>query len=79
MRGKLKEFLKPDSVSVIWTFKPNTVFQTLNAFLKRLYKIKDIFLIAAEFQKLEKVIIGGLRGRDINRKIKNVKKRTMTN
>lgn len=72
MRGKLKDFLKPGSVSIIWTFKPNTVFETLNAFIKRLYKIKDIFLIATEFQKLEKVIVGGLRGRDINRKLKNV-------
>lgn len=73
MRGKLKDFMKPDSVaSVIWTFKPNTVFKVFNSFLKRLYEIKDIFLIAVEFQKLEKVVVGGLRCREVNRKLKLV-------
>lgn len=73
MRGKLKDFLKPTSVaSIIWSFKPNSVFKNFNYFLKRLHQIKDIFLIAVEFQKLEKVIIGGLRSREVNRKLKLV-------
>ncbi|XP_037924668.1 dynein beta chain, ciliary isoform X3 [Hermetia illucens] len=54
---------------VHWTFHPNAVFERFNAFMDRLNTIQWFFFTVIEFLKLEKVEIGGLRGRQLSGRI----------
>lgn len=56
----------------MWTFKPRVIFEVYDRFVARLMKIKDIFVTANEFMKLEKVEIAGLKGRSISRHLAEV-------
>jgi dynein heavy chain len=67
-----KENLAPffnDRPVVTWTFHPNAVFERYNAFLDRLHTIQWFFYTVIEFLKLEKVEIGGLKGRILSGRI----------
>lgn len=55
-----------------WTFHPNAVFERFNAFLDRLHTIQWFFYTVIEFLKLEKVEIGGLKGRILSARISAV-------
>lgn len=55
-----------------WTFHPNAVFERFNAFIERLNTIQWFFSTVIEFLKLEKVEIGGLRGRQLSLKITTI-------
>lgn len=55
-----------------WTFHPNAVFERFNAFIERLNRIQWFFSTVIEFLKLEKVEIGGLRGRQLSMKITTI-------
>ncbi|EDW38589.1 GL12690 [Drosophila persimilis] len=57
---------------ILWTFHPNSVFKRFNAFLERLTTIQWFFFTVIEFLKLEKVEIGGLRGRQLSTRITDV-------
>lgn len=54
---------------VLWTFHPNTVFERLYAFIDRLNTIQWFFNTILEFTKLEKVEIGGFKGRILSSKV----------
>lgn len=56
----------------LWTFHPNTVFQRFFAFLNRLETIRWFFNTILEFTRLEKVEIGGLKGRILSGKVTDV-------
>ncbi|XP_055624142.1 dynein beta chain, ciliary-like isoform X3 [Toxorhynchites rutilus septentrionalis] len=71
-RGQLDNFRQLGSQPTNWTFRPQAIFDRLDLYLARLDHVKDIFYTATEFRKLEKVEIGGLRGRGISRKIQEV-------
>lgn len=71
-RSKLAEYAKPNTQPIYWTFRARDIFQRLDSFITRLNEIKEIFNTANEFKKLEKVEIGGLRGRAISRKIQEI-------
>ncbi|XP_058061407.1 LOW QUALITY PROTEIN: dynein beta chain, ciliary-like [Anopheles bellator] len=71
-RSRLADFAKPNTQPIYWTFRPRDIFQRLDSYIVRLNEIKDIFNTANEFKKLEKVEIGGLRGRAISRKIQEI-------
>ncbi|XP_061501815.1 dynein beta chain, ciliary isoform X1 [Anopheles gambiae] len=71
-RSRLSEFEKPNTQPINWTFRARDIFDRLDIYIVRLNEIKDIFNTAAEFKKLEKVEIGGLRGRAISRKIQEI-------
>lgn len=55
-----------------WTFHPNAVFERLNSFLDRLNTIQWFFCTVIEFLKLEKVEIGGLKGRQLSSRITSI-------
>lgn len=55
-----------------WTFHPNAVFDRYHAFLERLHTIQWFFYTVIEFLKLEKVEIGGLKGRILSGRITSV-------
>lgn len=57
---------------LFWTFHPNAVFERFNAFLERLNTIQWFFSTVIEFLKLEKVEIGGLKGRQLSSKITTI-------
>lgn len=62
-------FIKNSRSPLYWSFHPNAVFERFNAFLERLNTIQWFFCTVIEFLKLEKVEIGGLKGRQLSSKI----------
>ncbi|XP_066487525.1 dynein axonemal heavy chain 11 [Tiliqua scincoides] len=52
-----------------WDFQPQMVFARLDMFLNRLGKIEDIFVTMLEFEKLEKLAFGGIKGKSLNDQI----------
>lgn len=69
-RESLDDFFIPHQRSPLyWTFHPKAVFERFNAFLERLSTIQWFFCTVIEFLKLEKVEIGGLKGRQLSSKI----------
>ncbi|XP_055614548.1 dynein beta chain, ciliary, partial [Uranotaenia lowii] len=71
-RSRLDNFRQPDTQPTNWTFRLQTIFYRLDLFIDRLNLVKDIFYTATEFRKLEKVEIGGLRGRGVSRNIMDI-------
>lgn len=72
-RAKLSNFVKDSKDSpIIWSFKPRIVFDLFDLFLERLYDMKHMFETANEFMKLEKVEIGGVKAKQINRSLQLV-------
>lgn len=55
-----------------WSFHPNVVFERYNAFLSRLETIKWFFNTVLEFTRLEKVEIGGMKGRVLSNRVTSV-------
>ncbi|XP_070583565.1 dynein axonemal heavy chain 11 isoform X3 [Erythrolamprus reginae] len=52
-----------------WDFKPQMVFGRFDMFLNRLEKIENIFVTMLEFEKLEKLEFGGIKGKSLNAQI----------
>lgn len=71
-RDKLPAFALPDKDPILWTFRPADIFDRLDQFMGRLYVIRDIFDIANEFFKMEKIELGGLKGRNLSRGIQEI-------
>nr|XP_054501017.1 dynein axonemal heavy chain 17 [Agelaius phoeniceus] len=46
----------------LWEFPPPQIFGRMAAFLHRLKDIKELFQVAIDFQRLEKTVLGGVRG-----------------
>ncbi|XP_041975803.1 dynein beta chain, ciliary [Aricia agestis] len=61
-----------DGIVVPWTFHSNIVFERMNKFLDRLDTIQWFFKTVLEFQKLEKIEIGGMKGRVLGGQIREI-------
>uniref|UniRef100_A0A674GE64 Dynein axonemal heavy chain 17 n=1 Tax=Taeniopygia guttata TaxID=59729 RepID=A0A674GE64_TAEGU len=46
----------------LWQFPPTQIFGRMDAFLHRLKDIKELFQAAIDFLRLEKTVLGGVRG-----------------
>lgn len=68
-KANLESFFKPPRSYLPWSFHPNAVFERMNAFIERLHTIQWFFCTVIEFLKLEKVEIGGLKGRQLSGRI----------
>lgn len=55
-----------------WCFDSDTLFERLNAYLLRLHDIQKIMVAANDFLKLEKIEIGGIKGRHLSERIRAV-------
>ena len=55
-----------------WEFQEHLIFHRFDEFLERLNIIREFFLTAQQFLKLEKVEIGGIRGKALTTSIKKV-------
>lgn len=71
-RKNLPTFINEGNDPPLWSFKPADIYQLLDLFIQRLNDLKDIFDVANEFSKLERVEIGGINGRQINFAISKV-------
>lgn len=73
IRIDLPKFRKQtDIIAQDWIWQPETVFLRFDTFVKRLEELDVIFETGTEFVKLEKIIIGGLKGRSITNDIASV-------
>lgn len=74
-RDKLPSFAQPGKDPIMWTFRPSDIFERFDKFLDRLEVIRAIFVTANEFYKIEKIELGGLKGRCVLlRRVKEEKK-----
>lgn len=71
-RDKLPDFALQGKVCIMWTFDPKDIFSRYDLYMKRLYKIREIFETAYEFYKSEKMELGGVRGRYLSRCIQEI-------
>lgn len=67
-KDNLHRFFK-DREPEHWNFHPNVIFERYNAFFERLEKIRWFFTTVLEFSKLEKVEIGGMKGRVLSNRV----------
>lgn len=71
-KENISRFFKSGQPPKLWTFHPNTVFERYNIFLDRLSTIQWFFNTVLEFTKLEKVEVGGIKGRVLSGKVTGV-------
>ncbi|XP_034662377.1 dynein beta chain, ciliary [Drosophila subobscura] len=63
----------PDDLQQLWRFCNEDVFgQTLDGFLAQLLELRQVFEAAVQFQQLEKLEIGGLRGKMLTERIREL-------
>lgn len=55
-----------------WSFDPDALFERLNSYLTRLHDVNEIIVAANDFLKLEKIEIGGIKGRHLSERIHGV-------
>lgn len=66
VRANIMSYFKADEEPKPWLFHPRSVFQRLMNFIDRLKLVLSILETNLEFTRLEKVEIGGLRGRGLS-------------
>lgn len=71
-KNNLHTFYNNERVPDLWNFHENIVFDRFNAFLQRLETIQWFFNTVLEFNKLEKVEIGGIKGRILSTRVTDV-------
>lgn len=72
VRSNISTYFENEEEARPWTFHPRSVFQRLMDFIDRLKLVRNILETELEFTKLEKVEIGGLRGRGLSTKCNEV-------
>lgn len=68
-REKLPSFVLPGKEAMLWTFRPRDIFERFDKYMSRLNVVRDIFDTANEFYKVEKIELGGVKGRTLSRGI----------
>lgn len=72
-KSRLDEYKKRlDQPVMAWSFQMRTISERLNAYERRLRDVQQIFHAANDFFKLEKIEIGGCRGRWLNHKLHDI-------
>ncbi|KAJ8921304.1 hypothetical protein NQ315_013778 [Exocentrus adspersus] len=70
-KSNLKRFFRNEAIET-WNFHPVMIFGRLIGFLRRLETIQWFFHTVLEFNKLQKVEIGGIKGRLLSARIVRV-------
>ena len=65
-------FLYQEKKPKLWEFQEHLIFKRFDSFVDRLNIVKEFFRTAQQFLKLEKVEIGGIRGRALSSRIGSV-------
>lgn len=72
-RGSLKKFkVGTEFNSQDWTWHPEEIFQRFDKFIARLEVLQELFETGRDFVKLEKVVVGGLRGGQITHDLEKI-------
>ncbi|XP_028263973.1 dynein axonemal heavy chain 9 isoform X2 [Parambassis ranga] len=71
-RANLRQYQKNGSSVRPWDFSPLLVFSGFDQFVNRLQTIKAILSTAEDLMKLEKVEIGGVRGRALSQTVQQL-------
>ena len=71
-KGKLHTYFVGDKKPKLWEFQEQLIFKRFDSFVDRLDIVKEFFRTAQQFLKLEKVEIGGIRGRALSSRIGSV-------
>ncbi|XP_073817376.1 dynein beta chain, ciliary-like [Musca autumnalis] len=72
-RGSLKKFkVGTEFNSQDWTWHPEEIFGRFDKFIERLEVLKELFETGRDFVKLEKVVVGGLKGGQITHDIEKI-------
>ena len=66
---KLKSYFKQGEPPKEWEFTPSLVFARWDKFMDKLNKIRDLFRISIDFLRLEKVEIGGVKGKALSARV----------
>lgn len=69
---KLPTYFKGDKKPKTWEFQEHLIFERFDSFVDRLDIIKVFFRTAQQFLKLEKVEMGGIRGKALSSRITSV-------
>uniref|UniRef100_A0A7N8YQ50 Dynein, axonemal, heavy chain 9 n=1 Tax=Mastacembelus armatus TaxID=205130 RepID=A0A7N8YQ50_9TELE len=68
-KANLSQYQRNGCLVRPWDFSPLLVFSGLDHFINRVETIKDILLTAVDLLKLEKLEIGGVRGRVLSQQV----------
>ncbi|XP_032583017.1 dynein beta chain, ciliary-like, partial [Drosophila sechellia] len=72
-RNSLKKFkIGTTFNSQDWTWHHYEIFGRLDKFLVRMEELKDLFNTVRDFQKLEKIVMGGLKGRQVTSALEKI-------
>lgn len=72
-KGQLDHYkIQSNQPLLKWSFDPDNLFERLNSYLKRLYDVNEIIVAANDFLKLEKIEIGGIKGRHLDERIHSI-------
>uniref|UniRef100_A0A3B5KZ59 Dynein, axonemal, heavy chain 9 n=1 Tax=Xiphophorus couchianus TaxID=32473 RepID=A0A3B5KZ59_9TELE len=71
-RANLRKYQKNGIMVRPWDFSPTLVFSSLDQFISTLENIKDILSTYLDLMKLEKLEIGGVRGRALSLQIQSL-------
>ena len=71
-KAKLHTYFVGEKKPKLWEFQEQLIFKRFDSFVDRLDIVKEFFRTAQQFLKLEKVEIGGIRGRALSSRIGSV-------
>ncbi|KAG7506656.1 dynein heavy chain 9, axonemal [Solea senegalensis] len=71
-RANLSQYQRGERLVKPWDFSPHLVFGRFDSFVNRIETIKDVLLTAVDLLKLEKVVIGGVRGRALSHQVQQI-------
>ncbi|XP_023292211.2 dynein beta chain, ciliary [Lucilia cuprina] len=72
-RSTLKKFkVGTEFNSQDWTWHPEEIFSRFDKFIERLHTLEELFDTGRDFMKLEKITIGGLKGRQITAALEKI-------
>eukprot|EP01135_Chromosphaera_perkinsii_P002940 Nk52_evm51s230 gene=Nk52_evmTU51s230 len=67
-----KEKMSTSSEAKPWEFDHSQIFENVNRFQERLDVLEGLFLTVLEFNKLEKIEIGGIQGKLLNKQLQEI-------
>ena len=71
-KQKLPNYFTGEKRPKTWEFQEHLIFKRYDSFVDRLVIIREFFQTAEQFLKLEKVELGGIRGKDLSNRIGRV-------
>ncbi|GAB1599188.1 dynein beta chain, ciliary [Argonauta hians] len=68
-KSKLEEYFEDETKVKLWQYSPALVFDRFDKFLQRIQVVKKLMETSIEFMKLEKVELGGIKGKILSKQV----------